>query len=121
MPVASKEISPTLTVSPTNPLWVLGVTAYRSASRMALAVELRNPEDSPPWMTEGATLALEGKKGVTLKVLPVWQDVSIAPGGAQFVLVEAEAIAQEARGTFTLRVRDAGRTGTVAIGGVTFP
>ncbi len=94
---------------------------YHSASRVALKVELNNPEGSPSWTAEDATLTLEGKRGVGLKVLPVWQDGPIAPGGRQFVVVEAEATAEEARGTFTLKMREEGGTRTVTIGGVTFP
>lgn len=37
------------------------------------------------------------------------------------MVVEAEATAEEARGTFTLKVWEAGGTRTVTIGGVTFP
>ncbi|AEI66276.1 hypothetical protein LILAB_21880 [Corallococcus macrosporus] len=119
--VASKEISPTLTAPPTKSLWVVGVTAYRSASRVALEVELSNPEAAPTWTGEGATLTLEGKKGVTLKVLPVWQHAPIAPGENRFVVVEAEATVEEARGNFTLKMWEEGGTRTVTIGGVTFP
>ncbi|MBZ4414697.1 DUF2381 family protein [Myxococcus sp. XM-1-1-1] len=119
--VASKEISPTLTVPPTMSLRVLAVSAYRSASRVALAVELKNPEGAPTWTAEGATLTLEDKRGVTLKVLPVWQDAPIAPGENRFVVVEADATEEEARSTFTLKMWEAGGTRTVTIGGVAFP
>lgn len=119
--VVSKENAPTLTVPPTMSLRVVGITAYRSASRVALAVELINPKGAPTWTAEGATLTLADTRGVTLKVLPVWQDAPIAPGENRFVVVEAEATVEEARGTFTLKVWEVGGTRTVTIGGVTFP
>ncbi len=119
--VAFKDLAASFTESPTNPLKAGLVMVYRSASRVALKVELNNPEGAPSWTAEDATLTLEGKRGVGLKVLPVWQGGPIAPGGRQFVMVEAEATAEEARGTFTLKMREEGGTRTVTIGGVTFP
>lgn len=119
--VAFKDLTGTVTVSPANPLLVGAVRAYHSASRVALKVELNNPEGAPTWTAERGVLALESKRGVSLKVLPVWQNAPIASGGRQIVAVEAEATAEEARGSFTLKVWEAGGTRTMTIGGVTFP
>ena len=119
--VASKDLSGSLTESPTNPLRPGFVMGYRSARRVALAVELNNPAGAPTWTAEGATLTLEGKRGVSLKVLPVWQNGPIPSGGRRLVVVEAEANAEEARGTFTLKVWAEGGTRTVTVPGVTFP
>ncbi len=119
--VASKNLTESLTESPTNPLGAGEVMGYRSASRVALEVALTNPKGAPTWTAEGATLTLEGKRGVSLKVLPLWQDAPIPPGESERVVVEAEATAEEARGTFTLKVWEEGGTRTVTLGGVTFP
>lgn len=119
--LATKDLLPTHTVPPTSSLRVTAIRAYRSARRVALAVELENLKSAPAWTAEGATLTLEGRKGVTLKVLPVWQDAPITPGRSRLVVVESEVTGDEARGTFTLRLREEGGARTVTIGDVTFP
>lgn len=119
--VAVKTITETVPASPTNPLAVGSVRVYRSAGRVALAVELTNPEGAATWTAEGATLTRDGSTGASLKVLPVWQATPIAPGGQQFVVVEAEATTAESSGTFTLKLWGEGGSRTVTVSGVTFP
>ncbi len=119
--VAFKELEATVIRAPTNPLRAGLVTGYRSAGRVAVVLRLDNPVDAPTWMAGGATLKLESKRGVSLKMLPLWQDAPIAPGERRLVVVEAEATAEEARGTFTLKVWEEGGTRTVTLGGETFP
>ena len=119
--VAFVDLSGTVPASPTNPLEVGAVRVYRSEQRVALAVELTNPEGAATWTAEGATLTREGSRGVSLKVLPVWQKGPLAPGGTQLVVVEAEAPAKDTSGTFTLKLWGEGGTRTVTVSGVTFP
>jgi uncharacterized protein (TIGR02268 family) len=106
----------------TNAARVSRVTAYRSATRAAVEVVLALPEDAPPWTPASATLALQGRKGVELKVVTIWQPEPLAPGLSKkrSVFVEAEAPA-DVTGTFTLKLWDASGTRTVTLSGITFP
>ena len=76
-------------------------------------------EDGQPWTAEGAELVDE--RGVRRK-LSVWQQGPIVPGEDwQRVVVEAELLETEARGTFTLELWAAGGARRVTFGGVSFP
>lgn len=98
-------------------------TSYRSSSRVAVEVrlELRTSVGGTDWEAVGA--ALVGRGGRELPVLEVWQQAPITPGekGASYVMVEADAKPDEAQGTFTLKLWDAGGTRTAILEGVTFP
>jgi uncharacterized protein (TIGR02268 family) len=90
--------------------------------RVTVEVFLLVPEDAPPWTPESATLTLQGRKGVELKVLTVWPLEPIHPGTqGGSVFVEADAPADAAAGTFTLKLWDASGARTVTLNGVTFP
>jgi uncharacterized protein (TIGR02268 family) len=75
--------------------------------------------DGQPWTMEGAELVDE--RGVRRK-LSVWQQGPLVPGSEkQRVVVEAEMLETEARGTFTLELWEAGGARRVIFGGVSFP
>jgi uncharacterized protein (TIGR02268 family) len=98
-------------------------TNYRSRARVAveLQLELTAPAGLKAWEAEGA--ALVGPGGRELPVLEVWQAEPITPGEerTRVVMVEAEALPNEAQGTFTLKLWGAGGTRSVTLDGVTFP
>jgi uncharacterized protein (TIGR02268 family) len=120
--VSSRTITTGVTVGATNALIMTGVTAYRSAMRVAVEALLKVPKDAPAWKPENATLTLQGRKGVELKVVTLWSPEPIAPGApGGSVSVEADAIPDVAAGTFTLKLWDASGTRTVTISGITFP
>ncbi|XXF78087.1 DUF2381 family protein [Myxococcaceae bacterium GXIMD 01537] len=120
--VATKNVFATLTESPAPPFRVRLVRSYRSASRVAVLVELHTAMmGAPTWTAGGATLTREGKRNEALKLLPLWQEAPVDWEIQRGVMVEAEATADEARGTFTLKLWEEGGTRTVTLRGVTFP
>lgn len=90
---------------------------------MAVEALLRLSKDAPPWKPESATLTLQGRKGVELKVVTLWQLGPVASGlhGFGSVIVEAEATPDVTAGTFTLKMWDASGTRTITMSGITFP
>ena len=120
--VAAHLITRNVTGASTSPFHALRVTAYRSAARVAVEVELVLPEDAPEWKPESATLTLPGKKGVELKVLTVWTSEPSSPGPRQrTVFVEAEMTPDVATGAFTLKLWAVSGTRTMTLSGITFP
>lgn len=118
--IAAKGIGKTFVSSPGNALRVVEAWTYRAASRVAVEVELINPEGAVPWTAEGAVLT--NKAGEALRVLPVWQLEPITSDSRNArVIVEAEASENEARGPFVLKLWEAGGMRTVTLGNVTFP
>jgi uncharacterized protein (TIGR02268 family) len=99
-----------------------GVIAYRSAMRVAVDVFLKVPQDAPAWKPENATLTLQGRRGVELKVVKLWPPEPIVPGlRGEIVSVEAEATPDVAAGTFILRLWDTSGARSVTISGIQFP
>ena len=64
---------------------------------------------------------LENKPDGPLNVLTVWQAGPVTPAQPRRVVVEAEATPDAARGTFTLKLWEAGGPRTITLSGVTFP
>jgi uncharacterized protein (TIGR02268 family) len=119
--VVSKDLTGSLSRPPANPLRVPQVTSYRATGRVALEFRLENPEGAQAWKAEDAALTQEGKRGMSLKVLTVWQKAPIPPGEGGRVVVEAEPPTDGTRGPYTLKLWEAGGARTVTLGGVTFP
>ncbi|MDC0713211.1 DUF2381 family protein [Stigmatella sp. ncwal1] len=120
--IASQDIVRNTGLHPLSGLFVVMATSYRATGRVAVAVKLRNSEGAALWTAEGATLHLEGKRGVALNVLRVWQEAPIDSGKwPRLLVVEAAAKEQEAKGSFTLTLWEAGGARTLTLGGVTFP
>ena len=120
--VASHKTTEGVIEDATNALIMTGVTAYRSAMRVAVEVFLNGPKDAPAWKLENATLTLQGRKGVELKVVTLWSPEPIVSGlRGGSVFVEAEATPDVATGIFTLKLWDASGARTVTISGIKFP
>lgn len=120
--VSSRDITEGVTEGAMSALSMTRATTYRSAKRVAVEVLLTVPKDAPAWRPENATLTLQGRKGVELKVVTLWSPESIAPGAlGGSVSVEADATPDVAAGTFTLKLWDASGTRTVTISGLQFP
>jgi len=119
--VQPKDLTRTVIKAPGNALQTHLIWSYRSATRVAVAVGLSLPAGEQPWTMEGA--ALTGKRGAELKVLPVWHSGPITGelGKSERVVVEVEATKEDARGTYTLKLWEAGTGRTVIVGNVTFP
>jgi uncharacterized protein (TIGR02268 family) len=94
--------------------------SYRSTARVAVELWVDALEGAQPWVAEGATLV--GTGGRELHGVRVWQPAPVAPGDPWTrVIVEAEATATEAQGSFTLKLWDATGKRTVILDGVVFP
>jgi uncharacterized protein (TIGR02268 family) len=119
--IVAEDLIRRIAQHPSNARSVAFIASYRAAGRVAVAVTFDDLEGTPTWTAEGATLSLEGKKGVELRVRTVWQEASIPSRKPLRVVVEAEATDQEAQGRFTLKLWEASGARTVTLGNVTFP
>lgn len=119
--VTARGIRQTATLSPASALSFVDVSSFRSAERVAIKMTLSPlAEGAAPWMAEGATLT--SNTGEALRVLPVWQSEPMTSASHEpLVIVEAEALKDEARGPFTLKVWEAGGKRAFILGNVTFP
>lgn len=118
--LAAKRFTPAVVQRPGSAIDAFAVQTYRSASRVAVEVELTHPAGVAPWTVEGAVLTNE--MGQELRVLPVWQSEPDTSDSRMLrVVVEAEASGEEARGNFTLKLWEAGGKRTVTLGNLTFP
>jgi uncharacterized protein (TIGR02268 family) len=120
--IAYRALGESTTHRPGSVLKARETMSYRSGARVAveLRLELTAPAGSESWEAGGA--ALIGPGGRVLPVLEVWQETPVTPGkGMSVVMVEAEALPDEAQGTFTLKLWDAGGARTLTLDGVTFP
>jgi hypothetical protein len=74
---------------------------------VAVALKVENTS-AWPWTVDAEGVVLVGKGGVRLRVLRVWQPEPIAPGEEPgLVVVEAEAMEEQARGTYVLQLGEA--------------
>ncbi|NVJ17886.1 DUF2381 family protein [Myxococcus sp. AM010] len=117
--VAGRVVTETVSSDRRSALQPFMVQSFRSKTRVALEVFLSGLRGGLPWTASGA--ALRGPPGTELKVLRVWQASPIASGGPGRVVIEAEASAESARGSFSLKLWEAEGPRTVTIGNVTFP
>jgi uncharacterized protein (TIGR02268 family) len=88
--------------------------------RVAVAVMMFN-SGTQPWTVGDAVLVGKGQE--LKQVKKVWQRAPIAPDSPTpgEVVVEAEMVEKEARGTFTLKLWDDSGKRLVTLGNVTFP
>ena len=116
------SISEHVTLAPANAFAVFDVIAYSSAKRVAVEVNVRGPVGTPAWAPTNATLVLQGRKGIELKVVKLWPLEPIVPGpDGRTVFVEAEAPVAPAAGTYLFKLSDASGARSVTLGNVTFP
>lgn len=116
--IAARDLGGTLTQATTDALSNSGVFSYRAPGRVAVDMLMKNTSRQP-WTLEGAELVDKG--GVRLEVVRVWPREPMAPGERRHVKVEAEATNEQARGTWVLRLWEAGGPRIVTVRGVTFP
>ncbi|MFP2960569.1 DUF2381 family protein [Myxococcus sp. 1LA] len=113
--LVNKEVSQ----HPGNALRTLRARSYRAPTRVAVAVELENPDAEHPWTAEGASLV--SRAGAPLKILTLWQKAPISRYPSGRVVVEADATPDAAQGPFTLKLWGPGGLRTITLSGVTFP
>jgi uncharacterized protein (TIGR02268 family) len=93
---------------------------YRSQRRVVVELSLRVPQGQEPWLAGEAEFVGSGRRA--LRVLRTWQREPIGSGTKDTrVWIEAEATAEEARGTFTLTVWEARGPRSIVVTGVRFP
>jgi uncharacterized protein (TIGR02268 family) len=97
--------------------------SYRAERPNHVAVELHvENRGTRPWTSEGVEGAeLVSPQGKRLKVVRVWQPEPLVPGAHHPLVVEAEATAEQARGTFILTLDEAGGAPPLTVRDVTFP
>ena len=98
-------------------------SSYRAEQPHRVAMELRlENTDAQPWTAEGVAGAeLVSAEGVRLRVVRVWQPEPLVLGAQRRLVVEAEATMEQSRGTFLLKLGEAGGARTLTVRGVTFP
>ncbi|MCY1075831.1 DUF2381 family protein [Archangium lansingense] len=111
------------TQSPGETLMVKDAYSYRVERQGLVAVELYvESTGTQPWTARGVEGAeLVSTEGVRLRVVRVWQRKSLVPGARHQLVVEAEATVEQARGTFLLKLGEAGGARTLTVRDVTFP
>jgi uncharacterized protein (TIGR02268 family) len=118
--VATRRLTEAVAKSPGNTLVTLEVYSYRAAGRVVVTLVMENPQGAQPWTTAGAMLT--DRTGMELKVLPVWQRGFVETDRKrQHIVVEALATREEAQGSFTLKLWEAGMGRTVSLSGISFP
>ncbi|QRO02208.1 DUF2381 family protein [Archangium violaceum] len=92
--------------------------ACRAPGKMAVLVELTNPDGAAPWSAQGAKLV--GPKGQEL-MGSVWPLGPILPTETRTLFIEVQATNVQTDGPFILKLWEAEGPRTVTLGGVTFP
>ena len=121
--VVVRHIINDVTQGPDEMLSVKKAWSYRAEPRSLVAVELWVLNTSPlPWTADGVEGAeLVSTQGVRLRVVRVWQRTPAEPGALAQLVVEAEATVEQSRGTFLLKLGEAGGPRTLTVRGVSFP
>jgi len=117
--VAATSIFKSATARAGNLFELQNGVSFRSEARVAVEVEVKltTLAGGETWKAEGA--ALVGPGGRELPLLGVWQQPTAVQ--SHVVMVEAGAEAQEAQGTFTLKLWEHGGARPITIQGITFP
>jgi uncharacterized protein (TIGR02268 family) len=100
-------------------LHVTRLALYRSVRRLAIELEVENPEPDKPWVPEGAELV--APPGRALEALSVLQRAAREQGASQLVWVELAMPPGWAHKNFELKLWDAGRARTLTLPGVKLP
>ncbi|MFP2898399.1 hypothetical protein [Corallococcus sp. 4LFB] len=94
------------------------VRSFRSASRVAVQLELSGPT---PLSGKVARASLMGPNHQPLRIVEVMEVAPDSEDGIARIIVEAEAQSREARGVYTLELQDAEGTRLLVLPGVRFP
>jgi len=94
------------------------VFTCRAPGKVAVLVELENPDGAAPWTAQGAMLT--GPKGEELKG-SVWPPEPVLPGKWRTLFIEVQADDAQTAGAFILKLWEANGPRVVTIGNITFP
>jgi len=117
------ELGKDFTQPPGEVLVVREASSYRAEQLglMAVALTVENT-GTQPWTAEGVAGAeLVSTEGERLRVVRVWQPEPLVPGAHRQLVVEAETPGTQPRGSFLLKLGEAGGARTLTVRGVTFP
>jgi uncharacterized protein (TIGR02268 family) len=118
--VTPKDLAKSVVAHPGNAIRVARAFSYRSASRVAVVLELEPTPGREPWRVVRGELVGPGRRA--LRVKPPWQREPLRDEAKdRRVVIEAEATEAETQGSFTLKVWDADGTRTIILTGVVFP
>jgi len=116
--IPSQDITDLITQRKSNTLRLWSATTFRAPGRIAIGLDLENPEGAKPWTPQGAVLV--GPKGEVL-VATFWPAESIPPGEQQRIWIEVMAPDAQTKGPVTLKFWEADGQRTFVIGNVIFP
>jgi uncharacterized protein (TIGR02268 family) len=116
--IPSQDISRHITERESNTLRPWEVTTFRAPGRVAIGLDVENPEGAKPWTPQGAVLV--GPKGEVLEA-SFWPAEPISSGKKHRVWIEVMAPDARTEGPFTLKLWEADVQRTFVIGNVIFP
>ncbi|WP_224360770.1 DUF2381 family protein [Hyalangium versicolor] len=118
--IARKHISLSIGMHPGNAAEVVRAYSYRSNRTVAVMMWLDGITRTQPLRVVRAELVGPGRR--PLRVYPPWQAEPLSYDVKdRRVVIEADATEAESRGSFTLKLWDAGGTRSIIVTGVTFP
>ena len=123
MGVMAQNFTRDITQRPGETLQIIHAFSYRAEKPRRVAVELEvENTGARPWTAQGLEAAeLVSAEGVRLRVIRVWQSKPLEVGARAKLVVEAEALEEQARGSFLLKLGEAGGARPLTVRGVTFP
>lgn len=116
--IPSQNISRRITTRENNSLQRVRVTTFRAPGRVAIELELDNPEGAKPWTPQGAVLV--GPKGELLDAT-FWPTEPIPSGERRRIWIEMMAPEARTEGPFILKTWEADGRRIFTLGNVTFP
>jgi len=116
--IPSQDISRRITKRKSNTLRPWKVLSFRAPGRVAIGLEVDNPEEARPWTPQGAVLV--GPKGEVLDAT-FWPAEPIPSGEQRRIWIEVMAPDARTEGPFTLKLWEADGQRTFVIGNVIFP
>ncbi|HYO67334.1 MAG TPA: DUF2381 family protein [Archangium sp.] len=121
--VMVRQLTRDLTQRPGETLQIQEAHSYRAEKLGTVAVELRlRNTGTRPWTAEGLEAAeLVSTEGVRLRVVRVSQSGPLGPGEQAWLVVEAKAPVEQTRGSFLLKLGEAGGARPLTVRGVKFP
>jgi uncharacterized protein (TIGR02268 family) len=119
--ISARDLSREATLPSDSVLKLRRLFSQRSVRRVAVVLDLENPDATRPWVTQRAKLTRSQGAREDLEVLGHWQPEPIPPGGIRRIVIEAKADPTSALGVYTLTLSEAAGVRSVTLGGVTFP
>lgn len=118
--ISPKNITNSIGKPPGNFTNVVEAFSYRSTHTVAVVLRLNSTEGMQPWRAVRAELV--GPDRRMMRTHSPWQPEPLsADAKGNRVVIEADATAEESRGSFTLKLGNENETRSIVLTGVTFP